>query len=267
MPIEIEILETIIDGRPGYTTEMILYQTLLFPPIVCFAFATVTPMFWFGPLYLRFAASMAMLVPGVVGFFLLLALIQGIHDINGEVTDVTSVLFVYFIAISSVAIAVQFWTPWTLTHLRTQEEALTQTNLSSMIQLTMFAALGFALIRLVDSSDILNGMIFFGALGLLMSLVCISVLRNFLVTTPRTKMSRVVAISTAGGISFVFNAFMLYMSRGSIVTFDDVVLIVFPALYGVMIVLVVAAVCVKWLRVCGWSCVNRRQVGLVNAAE
>ena len=65
MPLGMELVNQLFTtGRPKFALMMIIFQTLLYPPVVCFAFATVTPMFWYGSVFLRFAMASFAVLPG-----------------------------------------------------------------------------------------------------------------------------------------------------------------------------------------------------------
>ena len=131
MPLGMELVEVVFTtGQPKYALMMIILQTLLYPPAVCFAFATVTPMFWYGSVFLRFALASFAVLPGCIVFVALIAILEGGAD--DFWLDFFAVMFAYFITASTIALGVQLWSPWTMTHAREGSSFAPPTGTRSM---------------------------------------------------------------------------------------------------------------------------------------
>ncbi len=258
MPLGMQLVEELAfsSGQPTYTMMTIIFQTLLYPPIVCFAFATVTPMFWYGSVLLRFAMASFAVIPGCVACVVLVSIMESGAD--GFWREFFAVMFAYFVTAATIALGVQLWSPWTMTHAREGSEFAPPTGTRSMLELTTIAAIGCAVLVSVDLEEVMEGVLFFSSFALLASIGIISVLIIALGETERKRIGVIVAVGFAFvGAAFV-NGFFAVMEFGWYALTSEFLLIGFVSLYGVVVICTLMALCIGWLRHCGWTCINRR---------
>jgi hypothetical protein len=257
MPLGMKLVEELSMNRPKFTMMTIIFQTLLYPPIICFAFATITPMFWYGSLFLRFAMASFAVIPGCVVFGVLISIMEsGAADFW---RDFFAVMFPYFVTAATIALVVQLWSPWTMTHAREGPQVAPQTGTRSMLELTAIAAIGCAILVSMDLGRVLEGVMFFTCFALLASIAIISVLIIALGETERKRIAVFVAVGFAFvGAAFV-NGFFAVMEFGWYALTSEFLLISAVSLYGVAVICGLMALCIGWLRHCGWTCINRRK--------
>ncbi len=192
-PIAIYYTEDMVSRSNGFFMMLAYVQTIIFPPIISFSFATVTPMFWYGSVLLRFATGFLMVVPGCVAFYTLFLLID-----NGAPDDfwfqLSGVMFTQFLVAGTVALVVQMWSPWTLTHQRDQQTPLPPLGTLAILELTGVAAIGCAVFMTEGMGEIWQGILFFAAMGAVSSLAVITVLIAFLREDRRNLISAVLAL-------------------------------------------------------------------------
>lgn len=69
LPITIHFLNEYNVVQPPFAFMMVIVQTLLLPPLVCFSFATATIMFWYGSVTIRFVLAILTVLPGCFVFY------------------------------------------------------------------------------------------------------------------------------------------------------------------------------------------------------
>jgi len=258
-PIGVKILEDTTNTRPGSVFFMLFIQTVVLPPIISFCFATVTPMFWYGSVIVRFGLAMAMCIPGMVVFMIAMILFLDGSPPDDFMLGFITVMFTYFLTVAAVSVTVQLWTPWTLVNQRDSDSQIPPTGMRSMLELTCVAAIGFCLFPLIRHEDATEGIVFFFVCGLLTSLATITMFVALLGDKPR-KGWLAVAFFGALGASGLFNGFFAVMEYGWTILTIEAALILFVSLYGVAVCVAVAVLHLWWLRRCGWRCVHRREL-------
>jgi hypothetical protein len=259
MPLEIKLVEEFFNtGRPMFAMQSILFQTLLFPPAISFSFATVTPMFWYGSIVLRFAIAALMVFPGCVAFYLAASWADEFssHDFW---MGFACVMFAHFLTAGTIALTIQMWSPWALSHARPRGAPLPALGTRAMMELTVIAAVGFAVIVSIDSSKYTDGIIFFAVLGCLSSLAVISALIAFLREGSRNYHSAIISAVLAFGSACLLTGFLAVVEFGWQSLIYEAPFVAAVSLYGAVLICAIMWLCLWWLRSCGWSCINRRE--------
>lgn len=261
MPLEMELVEQIFNtGRPMFAFQAIVFHTLLFPATISFSFATVTPMFWYGSIVFRFALAALMVLPGCIAFYVAASWTGELGGGNFW-PGFMAVMFVYFLTAGSVALTIQMWSPWALSHARHRDSPLPTLGTRSMMELTVIAAVGFAVIVSIDTSEFMEGLLFFAALGLLSSLAVISLLIAFLRQDHKNHRAAVISAGFAFGSAFLLTGFLAVMEFGWDSILFHFFLVSAISVYGAVLICGVMWLCLWWLRSCGWLCVNRKEQG------
>jgi hypothetical protein len=234
---------------------MAVIQTIGFPAIVGFSFATVTPMFWYGPVLIRFATGILMVMPGSIAFY---AVANHLDRSTGDIwLAFASVMFTQFVVAGAVALVIQMWSPWTLIHRRGDHSPLPQLGTRAILELTGVAAIGCAMFMGVEVGSNLEGNLFFAGMGLLSSFAVIAVLIAFLRDFRRNLISALVAFAASFAMAGMMCGFLAISEFG----YDSITRyfasFVMATTYGAVVIAGVMWLCVNWLRICGWRCVNR----------
>lgn len=261
-PLLLEMMESLISRPDGFFATMVFVQVAMFPPIISFSFATVTPMFWYGSVLLRFLVGMLMVVPGCVVFFLFMTLTDGTPP-DDFWFGFGGVMFTQFLVAGTVALVVQMWSPWTLTHARSDQAPLPPLGLLAMMELTGVAAIGCAVFMVEGFGDIVEGILFFAAMGAFSSLAVIAVLIACLRERGRNRWSAAIAFLACFAMAWLMCGLFAVMEFSWDSLASNSLYISATALVGAIVIAAVMWICVSWLRFCGWQCVNR---GLKKAA-
>ena len=256
MPTALHGVQTTLNRSPGYVATMLLLQTIVFPPIIAFSFATVTPMFWYGSVVVRTLAGAVMVLPACFVFYLTLSFLEG-RPVDDFWFGFCGVMFAQFLTVGTVALIVQMWSPWTLSHARAAGTPLPPLGLRAMMELTGVAAVGCAIFLSVDTADILEGLMFFTGVGLLSSVAVIGVMIGFLRSENRSLLAAGISVVCAFATAFMLAAFFAVAEFGWDGLSYDFVLVAAVSLYGTAIICGVMWLCLWWLRNCGWQCVSR----------
>jgi hypothetical protein len=261
MPLEMELVEQIFNtGRPMFAFQAIVFQTLLFPAAISFSFATVTPMFWYGSIVFRFALAALMVLPGCFAFYLA-ASWTGEFPRGEFWLGFMAVMFVYFLTAGSVALTIQMWSPWALSHARHRDSPLPTLGTRSMMELTVIAAVGFAVIVSIDTGELMEALLFFAALGFMSSLAVISLLIAFLRQGHQNRQAAIISGGFAFGSAFLLTGFLAVMEFGWDSILFNFIMVSAISVYGAVLICGVMWLCLWWLRSCGWLCVNRKEQG------
>jgi hypothetical protein len=255
-PLSMEMMETFVSRPDGFFAMMTFVQVVMFPPIISFSFATVTPMFWYGSVLLRFLVGMLMVVPGCVIFFFLMTLVEGPPP-NDFWFAFAGVMFTQFLVAGTVALLVQMWSPWTLTHARSDQGPLPPLGLLAMMELTGIAAIGCAVFMFKGFGDIIMGILFFAAMGAISSLAVIAILIAFLREQGRNRWSAAIAFLACFAMAWLMCGFFAVMEFSWDSLAPNSLFVSATALIGTTVIAAVMWLCVTWLRFCGWRCVNR----------
>ena len=258
MPIGMELLDDFFSGRPQYMVLMLMVQTLVIPPIVCFSVATVVPMFWYGPLTFRFVMAAAAVVPACFAFLTAIYMLEH-GPPNDFWVDFLIVMFAAFVASAALSLVIQMWSPWTLTHARETTKPLPPLGIFSMIELTAISAAGFAVFMSQDFSDVVLGVVWVAGMTSFATLCVIGASIAYFRASDQLRFSAAfVGFSGAFGVAFVNNAFFASLEYGWQVIGSETVLIAFTSLYGAIWIFGLLWISLRWLKFCGWTCVDRR---------
>jgi hypothetical protein len=231
---------------------------MFFPPMVSFSFAAVAPMFWYGSVILRFVMATAAVVPGCIGFYLALMYVENMRSDHEFWHGFMMVMFTCLMAIATVALTVQMWSRWTLSHARFDDEALPTLGIRSLIELTAIAAIGCAVFVSNDFGDYLEVMLLFAGVGSLAAAAIISTLIAYFRAGDRSRVAALVGFVFAFGAALVMNGFFAVQEYGWDVISAEMILIGFTSIYGAAVTCGVMWLCLRWLRFCGWRCLNRK---------
>lgn len=256
-PISIHLIEDYINNNQTFIFMMLFLQGTMFPAIIAFSFATVTPMFWYGSVLLRFASGVVSVLPGIMAFIVSLALLDEVSFDDDFFLGFASVMYAQFVAAGVVAVTVQMWSPFTLTHARDPESPVPGTGTRALIDLTGIAALGFTISVGADFEDYIVGMLIFGGFGLLSSLGVIIAFITFMTCNRWSRFGAVVVVGCAFATSMLLCGVVATEMFGWESIWYNLLLVSSVALFGTVIVCVVTWLCLAWLRGCGWRCVRR----------
>lgn len=256
-PIGLEAMQEFTRTRPQYPVMMMIVQTLYFPAMVSFCFAAVCPMFWYGSLIVRFLMAAAAVLPGCIAFLIGISLVEGAPP-NDFWEGFAVVMFTAFLAIAATSLTIQMWTRWSLSHARVDEAALPPLGTRAMIELTSIAAIGFAVFVSTDTDEYLVGMYFFGGVGFLASATIIAAMIAYFRAGRKRSIAVGAGVAFAFAIAFFVNSFFAAQEYGWDILSVEAVLIGLISAYGTFVIFLVVWLCLRWLRYCGWRCVNRR---------
>ncbi|TWT83560.1 hypothetical protein CA13_50260 [Planctomycetes bacterium CA13] len=259
VPVTMELIEDFFPGQPSFAMMMIVFQSIAFPGMILFSLAISAAMFWHGSVLLRFAIATLIVSPGTIAFVIAYRVVINANDID-FIEGFCAVMFTQMLATGLVAVAIQFWTPWTLTHYRESSEAIPPTGVRSIIELTLIAAVGFAAFGAIDVPQLLEGLLFFAAVGLLAGLICIGAIIALLQGKERNKRRLAASAITAFVAAFGFNAFFAVMEYGWYSIADYFFIVLPTSIYGTVLILGTVLLSIHWLRGCGWQCENRKEL-------
>ena len=258
IPIEIGLLNILEVAPPTFLMNSLIIQTLLLPALVCYSCATVTSLFWYGSIVLRFALAIIVALPGCIGF-LVGATYKDDYDDTMELLHAFSiVMFTCLLAIAVVALTVQMWSRWTLSHNRPYFADLPRTGIQSMVELTLIAAAGFAISFSNDFVDYVEGMILFGGVGFMAAIATISMQIGFLREGPRSRNAMIVGFVFALATAVVMNAVFAVLESGWDIHSSEIGLIGASSVYGALLICAFMWLCLRWLKFCKWRCVDQR---------
>lgn len=255
-PIAMHLTQDFVNRSNGYFFMMAFIQTIILPPIISFSFATVTPMFWYGSVLLRFGVGILLVIPGCLAFYTLINLIDGSPP-NDFWFTFSGVMFTQFLTAGTVALVIQMWSPWTLTHLRDESGRLPPLGTRAMLELTGVAAIGCAFFMTDGTDAILEGILFFAGMGGVSSLAVIAVLIAFLRDDRRNLAVAAMAFAASFSMAALLCGFFAIQEFGWSSISGNLLTFTATATYGATVIAGVMWMCVRWLRFCGWRCINR----------
>jgi hypothetical protein len=262
-PAAIFLLNEFDVPRPPYAVLSLIIQSVFVPPLICFTFTAVTIMFWYGSVLLRFVLAFLAVLPGCISFCVAgLLLEEGGFD-SGFVHDVSIVLFSALLATAGIALTAQLFGRWALTHRQLEEHWIPSTGIQSIIELTVIAAVGSAFLGAVDIELYRQGIFLFGGIALLLAPAFIAALIFYLRADGRNRAPMLVAVLFAFLSVLFMNGFFAVLEFGLDALHDQPWLIALVSLYGTGLTCGLTWVCLRWLRTCGWHCVNSRRPNAV----
>jgi hypothetical protein len=256
IPLLADALEIYLDRSRG-GVQLVVIPTLVIPLVTSFSIATVTPMFWYGSISFRFVAAALMVFPGCLSLYGSMTLFDGIRQNAGFQFSVG--LLALFLTTAAVALAIQMWSPWTLSHERQFDAAIPPLGTASMMELTGVAAIGCAALMFIESGIVLKELLFFCGVGILSSLTVIAFLIAFLRQGHRNYVAAVIALPLSYLTSFVATGFFEANDLGWQIDNYNFALITQVSVMGVVLAGAVMWTAVWWLRSCGWLCISREE--------
>ncbi len=257
LPMVMHFIEESNIGRPSYLWMMVLVQSVLYPPLLAFAFSITAPMFHHIALSARCLLSALATLPGCFCFLISIEFFEG-HR-NSIWYDFFIVMSACFVAVASVAVIIQLFTPWTATHLLRRGQSLPQTGLRSLIELTAIAAAACAVIMANNFMEYWEGVLLFAGVGLILSFTIISVMMAFLRPRGINPWAIVIGMCFTFAAAFFVSGFFAALEFGWDAIGQDALYVGVAAFYGSIVITLVMAMCIVWLRSCGWSCIHRRE--------
>jgi hypothetical protein len=265
-PILSGALRTVIDANDSYVIFVALDQTAILPALVCFAFAIVTPMFWYGSVLVRFALAIILIVPGCLGFAVSSAWLDPTELF---LLSFTRVVLAMFVVIGVVAVLVQMWSHWTLSHSRPIVSRIERSKTRYIMELTGVAAMAFAAIVSIetDEDELTEALLFFATLCLLSTGAVLGMLIGFLRPQGRNFVAVAASAMFAFATSFIYAAMHAFEQFGWDKLPDMLPEVMLVSVYGTGVLLAAMWLCVAWLRGSGWACVHRREEKRLREAD
>jgi hypothetical protein len=127
------------------------------------------------------------------------------------------------------------------------------------MELTGVAAIGCAVFMVEGFGDIVEGILFFAAMGAISSLAVIAILIAFLREQSRNRWFATIAFVACFAMAWLMCGFFAVMEFSWDSLASNSVYISATSLVGATVIAAVMWLCVSWLRFCGWRCVNRGQ--------
>ncbi|MFN3193184.1 MAG: hypothetical protein ACE361_21920 [Aureliella sp.] len=258
MSLAMEVIdEWNIRPRPFVRFSFIV-QSIFYPPVVCFCFTTTTLLFWYGPITLRFIAACCAVLPAVVGFCAFMDFFD-----NGPTAslwgDVCVVMIAMLLSSTMVALMIQLWTRWTLTHSKSQHFA-PPTGIQSIIELTVIGAIASLAFTIVDLGYYWIGIAFFAAFGAGGTIAVLCSQIAYLRHEQNATWPYFIGILPAFACCYGVNSFFAAMEFGGGVAtaFTGWYYIGPLAVYGTLVVSALVGLQLYLLRKCGWRCIDRR---------
>jgi hypothetical protein len=256
IPLLADALEIYL-GRSRGAVQLVATATLVIPLVTGFSIATVTPMFWYGSIPFRAVVAALMVFPGCLSLYGSMTLFNSFRGNAGFQFSVG--LLALFLTTAAVALAIQMWSPWTLTHQRPAEAAIPPLGTRSMMELTGIAAIACAGLMFIDTGIVLKELLFFCGVGILSSLTVITFLIAFLRPGHRNYVAAIAALLLSYLTSFVATGFFEANDLGWQIDNYNFALIAQVSVIGVVLGGAVSWTGVWWLRSCGWLCISREE--------
>lgn len=256
IPILAEVLEAILDPGPG-GIQLLAIPAFVVPLVICFAMATVAPMFWYGAIWFRFAVAGLMILPGCCSLYGAMTLLE--PNRSRVAWSFAVGLAALYLAVAAVTLGVQMWSTWTLTHRRLPEISIPPIGTRSIMELTGIAALICAACFSFEIGDMAEVLLFSCSMGLFSALTVVAYLIAFLRHGHRNYAAGSLALSLSYVTSFVATGFFEATSLGWQVDNHDFRLVAIVSGMGVLTCGAVVWLSLWWLRSCGWVCVSRAE--------
>jgi len=248
------ILHQMVIWSVGAGRNFILYavldQTMIYPAIMGFVFATVTPMFWYGSVLIRCAMATLIVLPGCI-----VSYVSSRSLSHFEGYWITTLAL--FCVIAAIPVMLQLATQWTLSHSRITAAPATPVGTRNIMELTIVAALGCAFFLRADTSEFVESLLFFSALGALCGVAAISMLIAFLRVGSRNLLAAGVTVVFAFAAAFIFSGMLAFLETGWAALPKMLLPIFASALYGTVALICLMWLYLWWLRSCGWACINK----------
>ncbi|WP_146515935.1 hypothetical protein [Rubripirellula amarantea] len=242
-----------------FTVTAITFQTVCLGPMISISFATSMAMFWHRALFLRVAMALAMITPAFAVFTIVGGIVLDWIPMR-ELKMFATIFLSQFLFSAVAALAVQFFSRWTLTSKRAANAPpLGPIGLSAFFELTVFFAIGFAAMVALDEDDVVYGIAFFGAWGLLSTPAVIGVLIASLRGSRRFTMGWIAAFVFCFLCATMINGYIAIEMFSWNGLQQNVGVVLLVSIYGTAMMLAVLYLSIRVLKHFNWQCVNRRQ--------
>jgi hypothetical protein len=248
-----------MDASNYYIAFTMFELTIILPAIIVFAFVAVTPMFWYGSVLLRFTLAAILMLPGCFVF------LDGFRSQTSRLNPI--VALATFLIIAAVAVLIQMWSRWTLSHSRQIDARLAPTGTRSIMELTVVTAIGCFSLLGGDTSDYLDEMLVSMGIGFCTAVAVIAVLVAFLRPGRRNLFAASIAALFAFAGSFILSGTRAFAAFGWGQLPSMLPSLIALSFYGLILFFTIMWLCIGWLRVCGWICLNREEEKQVLANE
>jgi hypothetical protein len=266
-PIAIEIVNYFSSAnRLGFLATTTVIQSIMLPPVISGSIVVSAVFFWHVPISLRFLVASTLVIPAGVLFIVTIAYLESPAEL-GIAKPFFASMFALFIGAGTISLTVQMWSPWTLSHLRDDDRPYRSLGTRSLFELTGITAISFAIIislsndPKLNSSEFIIGLVLVAAFGILVSFAGIGLFFSFLREHKNQRRPLLVASLLTFGAATLLPSFIAVQEFGWNAMSTDLVLIVLASAYGTSVIGMVAMTHLWWLRLCGWRCVGRREVG------
>jgi hypothetical protein len=263
-PVLIGSLRSVLDAGSAYVAFSIVDQTLVYPVIVVFTFAVMTPMFWYGSVLARFGLATILVVPGQIT---LLSCFHWLQPHDGFAKAFTIAVYTMFLIIAAVAVLAQLWSRWTLSHSQPMDAPLAPAGTHNILELTGIAAVNCAIFMSLDTSEMVELLLLFIAIAFLFSLAALSFLIAFLRPHRRNFFAASIAVLFCFAGSFVYAGMHAFDGFGWQGLPRMLPSIVGVSVYGTIVFLAALWLGIWWLRCCGWVCLSKLDEKKVRESE
>jgi hypothetical protein len=221
-------------------------------------------MFWYGSVLVRFGLALILIVPGCLGF-----LISSVWFYSGDdfLSIFTTVALAMFVVIGVVAVLVQMWSHWTLSHSRPIDSRIAPARTRFIMELTGVAAIGCAVLVSIDTTELAETLLFFTTLSLCSSVAVLGMLIGFLRPQGRNFFAAAVSALFAFGGSFIYSGMHAFREFGWDQLPGMLPEIVLASSYGTVVLVAAMWLCIAWLRGSGWACLHRREEKRLREAD
>ena len=261
-PVIMEMIEDsglFQSGPPPFWIMMPLIMSMMLPALAVGSINIAACMFWHVSIVGRFVAALFVFVPGVMAFLVAMSVVEGSSPPSSFYGDCASVFTAMFAASAIIGVVLQLCTPWTLTHYRTAEAEIPRIGTRTLFELTTAIAISFAFARMVAFDVTFPVMALFCGMSAFGSVVGIYCIITFMRNETAPRRHYMISLLVASSVSLCLVTFWAYMEYGSMIAVINDWYIAIPVtLFGGLIICLSMAVCLRWLYLCGWRCVEKR---------
>ena len=239
---------------------MLVVQSVYWPPFVSFAFTVTTCIFRCGRIAVRCALAFLLCLPA----YALLCCGLMYLDADADVwRDVFVTMFPSIVAIAATVLFTQALSGCSLS-VRNKNEAIRRQGIGGLIELTMLAAVSLATLMIWDLMDYVEAILLMAAILVPACLATLAVQIAYLGQPKSTWTLKIGFLACVSISVLVLNAFSVHENFGQ--GFSSVIdhwwTILLLTLFGILLVMLVTWLQLAWLRFCGWTCVNWRELAI-----
>lgn len=254
-PMLAALLRAAVNPEDHFVVFTLLHQTAVLPAMVGFTFVIVATMFWCGSVAAKFPLAFLLAVPGgcaALGFA------TPVKHLGLSGSQLAIITVAIYLLIATVAVVLQMWSRWTLSHSRPVDSLRDPTSTRAIMELTTVAALGCTLLMSMNMSDIVEPLLLFAALAVLLTFAALAMIIAVLRVDRRNLFAASLALLFAFSSSAVYSSAIAFDVFGWSKLPRLIVPILGSAAYGTMVICGVFWIAVMWMRGCGWICLSRQ---------